>query len=147
VLGVIPLSFLSDKIGLRKVIVYPAMIMLIIGVGLLSVFSGVMVWPLVILVGISIESLAAVLITMVMETSGSGGTYAGTALGLGTTLALSGAFYAPPVGNRLAVINPSLAFIFWSGMALVGLILSFFVRETGWKRHVVILEEKAEGGV
>jgi MFS family permease len=95
-----------------------------------------------ILVGISVESLAAVLITMVMETAGSGGTYAGTALGLGTTLALLGNFFAPPVGNRLAVINPSFAFIFWSGMALVGLIISFFVRETGWKKSVILLEEK-----
>jgi len=147
VLGVIPLSMLSDKIGLRKIIVYPAVTMLMVGVGLLAVSSGGLVWPVVILVGISVESLAAVLITMVMETAGSGGTYAGTALGLGTTLALLGAFYAPPVGNRLAVINPSLAFLFWSGMALLGLVLSFFVRETGWKRHTVILEEKTAEGV
>lgn len=142
VLGVIPLSLLSDKVGLRKVIVYPSIIMIIIGVGLLSVFNGALVWPIMILVGISVESLAAVLITMVMETAGSGGTYAGTALGLGTTLALLGNFFAPPVGNRLAVINPSFAFIFWSGMALVGLVMSFFVRETGWKKSVILLEEK-----
>ena len=142
VLGVIPLSLLSDRIGLRKVIITPAIIMIIIGVGLLSVFSGVLVWPLVILVGIAVESLAAILITMVMETAGSGGTYAGTALGLCTTLGLLGNFFAPPVGNRLAVINPGYAFLFWSGIALVGLIVSFFVRETGWGKTVILLQEK-----
>ena len=95
-----------------------------------------------ILIGISVESLAAVLITMVMETAGKGGTYAGTALGLCTTLGLLGSFFAPPVGNRLAVINPSFAFIFWASMALVGLIIFFFVRETGWKKSVILLEDK-----
>jgi len=147
VLGVIPLSFLSDKIGLRKAIVYPSVIMIIIGVGLLAVFNGGLVWFLMILIGVSVESLAAILITMVMETAGSGGTYAGTALGLGTTLALTGNFIAPPLGNRLAVIDPKFAFIFWSGLALVGLIVSFFVRETGWKKSVILLEEKDTGSV
>jgi MFS family permease len=142
VLGVIPLSLLSDKIGLRKTIVYPSIIMIIIGVGFLAFVNGVLIWPLVILIGISVESLAAVLITMVMETAGRGGTYAGTALGLATTLALTGNFIAPPVGNRLAVINPSFAFIFWASMALVGLVLFFFVRETGWKKSVMLLEDK-----
>lgn len=135
VVGVIPLSLLSDRIGLRKVILYSAILSIIIGVGLLSVFGGVIVWPLVILVGIVQEGFVAVLITMIMETEGVGAAYAGTALGLNTTMSGLGGFLAPPLGNRLAEINPSFAFIFWSALAAAALFAFYFVKETGWKKE------------
>jgi MFS family permease len=134
VVGVIPLSLLSDRIGLRKVFLYASILMTTIGVGLLSVFSGALVWPLVILVGIVQEGLAAGLITMVMETEGVGAAYAGSALGLNTTFSGLGSFFAPPLGNGLAEINPSSAFIFWSALAAAGLFAFYFVKETGWKK-------------
>lgn len=136
VVGVIPLSWLSDRIGLRKAILYLAMLMTIVGVGLLSVFSGVVVWPLVILAGIVQEGLAAILITVTMETKGIGAAYAGTALGLNMTFSGVGGFFSPPIGNRLAEINPSFAFIFWSSLIVVALFIFRFVEETGWRKKV-----------
>jgi MFS family permease len=140
VIGVVPLSLLSDKIGYRKRIVYLAIIMQIIGVGLLSIVHNSFVWVLVIGIGLAIEGLAAGMITIIMETKGIGGTYAGTALGLNNTIALTGAFFSPPLGNMLAEINPSLAWIFWAGLATVGLCLFYFVEETGWKKREIITE-------
>jgi MFS family permease len=137
VVGVIPLAMLSDRIGIRKAIAYPAIMLTIVGVGLLSVFSGVLVWPIVIFTGVAQEGLAAVVITMVMETEGVGTKYAGTALGLSWTLSGLGGFFSPPLGNRLAVINPSFAFIFWSAMAAISLLAIHFAKETGWKKKPV----------
>ena len=135
VVGVVPLSWLSDRIGLRKVIVYPVILITIIGIGLLSVANGAAVWPLVILVGLVREGLAATVITMSMETKGVGAEYAGTALGLMGSIGMWGSFFSPPIGNRLAVINPSFAFIFWSAIAVFGLLAFHFVEETGWRKR------------
>lgn len=137
VAGVIPLSMLSDRIGLRKAIIYPAILMTITGVGLLSVFNGAVVWPLVILVGIVQEGMVAVTITMSIETKGVGAMYAGTALGLIMTLTRLGSFFAPPIGNSFAVMNPSFAFIFWSALAVAALFMFYFVKETGWRKSEI----------
>ena len=135
VVGVVPLSSLSDRIGLRKVVMYPAIMMAVIGIGLLSVFGGAIVWLSVILVGIVREAYFAFLITMIMETEGVGAIYSGTALGLYSTLAGLGSFFAPTLGNGLAIINPSFAFIFWSALAVVALLVFHFAKETGWKKE------------
>ena len=94
-----------------------------------------MVWPLVILVGIVREGLFAILITATMEIEGVGATYAGTALGLRSSLSNLGSFFSPPLGNRLAVINPGFALIFWVALAVVGLFAFHFVEETGWRKR------------
>jgi nitrate/nitrite transporter NarK len=126
---------LSDRIGLRKAVIYPVLFMLIVGVGLLSITRGVLVWPLVIvLIGLANEGFVAVLITMMMETKGVGAAYTGTALGLNGTIGGLSGFFAPPIGNRLAEINASFAFIFWASLAAIGMLLFRFVEETGWRK-------------
>jgi MFS family permease len=137
VVGVVPLSLLSDRIGLRKVIVVPAMLITMISLGLLAVFNGAIVWLLVILIGLVQEGLAASLITMNMETEGVGAIYAGTALGLSTTVVGLGGFFSPPIGNSFAEVNPSFAFIFWTALVVIALLLFQFVKETGWRKRGV----------
>ncbi|OGO19919.1 MAG: hypothetical protein A2144_12795 [Chloroflexi bacterium RBG_16_50_9] len=137
VVSCVPLSILSDRIGSRKVVIYPAIIIGIIGVGLLAVFTGPMVWLSVVLTGAVREGLFAMLMTMVMEEKGIGATYYGTALGVAMSLAFLGNLIGPPIGNRLAVIDPSFAFIFWSGLAAAALISFCFAAETGWKRRAI----------
>jgi len=134
VIGVVPLSFLSDRFVSRKRIVLVAIIVYMVSVGLLSVFGNAVVYLLVILAGLMQEGLWAILITIVMESEGVGRELSGTALGLAMTLASLGGFFAPPLGNRLAQINPSYAFLFWAALALLSIILIIFVKETGWKR-------------
>jgi MFS family permease len=134
VISVIPLSLLSDKLGLRKAIMMPSLLITLTGVGMLAFSSGPVVWLSVVMIGVVQEALAAVYITLMMETEGIGTAYAGTALGLSTTIAGIGNFLAPPLGNRLAEINPSFAFIFWAAMLAVSFIIYFFIRETGWRQ-------------
>ena len=131
---VIPIALLSDRIGSRKAILFAATLMTAIGVGLLSVAGGTLVWASVIIAGIARDGFMAVLMTMIMETDGVGATYAGTALGLAMTLSRLGSFISPPLGNSLAGINPGLPFIFWAALAAIALFGFRFVKETGRKQ-------------
>jgi len=135
VVVVVPLSLLSDRIGLRKAVLYPALASAIIGISLLAAFSGGVVWLAVIMAGIVQEAFFALSITLLMETQGVGAVYSGTALGLCGTLAGLGGFFAPPIGNKLAEINPSFAFIFWLALLVAALLTFSFIRETGWKKR------------
>ena len=131
---VIPIALLSDRIGSRKAILFAATLMTAIGVGLLSVAGGTLVWAAVIIAGIARDDVIAVRMSMIMETDGVGATYAGTALGLAMTLSRLGSFISPPLGNSLAGINPGLPFIFWAALAAMALFGFRFVKETGRKQ-------------
>jgi MFS family permease len=126
---------LSDRIGTRKKVVLASIVVYLVSVGLLSVFGNGIIFLLVILAGFTQEGLWAILITMVMETEGVGRENSGTALGMVMTFASLGGFIAPPVGNRLALISPSYAFLFWAALVVAAIILISFVKETGWKKR------------
>lgn len=130
----IPMVLLSDKLGSRKTILLAAMLITAIGVGLLSVVGGAMVWVSVIIASIARDGFMAVTITMITETEGVGAAYAGTALGLAMTLSRVGGIISPPVGNSLAGIKPGLPFIFWAALAAVALFGFHFLKETGRKQ-------------
>jgi hypothetical protein len=59
--------------------------------------------------------------------------YAGTALGLFYTLSQISAAFSPPVGNSLASISSGTPFFFWTALAVMGVFILSFVKETGWK--------------
>jgi len=129
----IPIALLSDKCGSRKVPIFAALLMTTIGVGVLSVVNGPLVWPSVIIAGIVRDGFMAIFVATVIETKGIGAAYAGTALGLALTLSQLGSIISPLIGNSLATINPRLAFIFWAALAAAGLVCSCFLKETGWR--------------
>lgn len=132
--GAILFSLLSDKLGRRKIILYGAVISVIIGVGLLAIFGGSVAWLSMVLTGLAQETFFALSITVLIESEGVGAAYAGTALGLTGSVSGIGSFFAPPIGNRLAVIDPRFAFIFWLILAAGALFAIRFIKETGWKR-------------
>ena len=131
---VIPLALLSDRLGSRKAILFGGMLTATIGVGLLSVASGPMVWVAVIIAGIFFDGFMAVLFTLVMEIEGIGPTYAGTAIGIVLTTSMLGSIISPPLGNSFASIDPGAPFIFWAALAAIGLLSFFFIKETGRRR-------------
>lgn len=130
-IAAIPIALLSDKLGSRKVVLLAATLITAIGVGLLSVVNGAMVWVSVIIANIARDGFMAVIITMITETKGIGAAYAGTALGLVMTLSRVGGIISPPIGNSLADIDLGLPFIFWAVLAAVALFDFHFVKETG----------------
>jgi cyanate permease len=135
-LGVIPLALLSAKIGLRKAVLFPVLIVAIIGVALLPVMGDAMVWVIMIIVGISRDGFMAVALTISTETKGVGVVYAATAMGLVQTLMNVGGLSSPVLGNSLAdPANPAAPYPFfvWAAFGLLALIAFCFVKETGWR--------------
>ncbi len=116
----IPIAILSDRIGVRRQILLIAGLVMAIGMGLLVVVSGPAVWATVMFAGMVRDGFMGVYMTYVMEQPGVGARWAGTATGLTSTLSMLATVIAPPLGNSLAVISPSLPFVFWSLLALMG---------------------------
>ena len=126
---VIPMALLSDRLGSRKAVLFAATLMTAIGVGLLSVAGGAMVWASMILAGIARVGFMALLITLIIEIEGVGPTYAGSAMGLAMTIGRVSTIISPPIGNSLAGINLGLPFVFWAALATMALFGLYFVKE------------------
>jgi predicted MFS family arabinose efflux permease len=130
-LGAIPISLLSDRIGRRKIFVLPIITAAIIGVGLLSVADGLIIWVLIILVGIGRDGLIALGLTSCIESEGIGALYSGTAMGILQTIGQVGGFISPPIGNSMATIGSGLPFIVWAAFGVFALVCYSLTRETG----------------
>ncbi len=134
-LGAIPLALLSQKLGLRKVILFPVLFITMVGIALLPVVNDAMVWVLMIMVGVARDGFFAICLTMSTETKGIGVLYAGTAMGLAQTIVNVGNVISPPLGNSLAGADPGFPFFLWAAFGLLGLVAFCFVRETGGRRR------------
>jgi MFS family permease len=128
-ISVIPLTMLSDRIGSRRAIMYPALVLMTLCVGLLSVAHGPVVWVLVVLGGMTMDGFLAIAATYVLETRGVGQANMGTAVGLVWTISQPGGIVGPPIGNSFASFSPGAPFIFWAALSLPALITLFFARE------------------
>lgn len=130
-LSTIPMSLLSDRLGLRKAILLPALVVTTISLVLLPVVEGTTIIILMILSGIFMDSFMAIIIAQLLETEGVRSLYSGTALGIVFTISQIGGIISPPLGNSLASISPGLPFIFWSALSATSLVTLAFAEETG----------------
>ena len=121
-LCVIPIALWSAKLGSPKKVMIGAALMVTLGIGLMSVVDGVMVWIAVCLAGMVRDGFMAVFLTSITETEGVGPVYAGTAAGLVMVFSSLGSLLAPPLGNSLAAISAGLPFVFWAGLTLLGIL-------------------------
>ncbi len=119
-LFVVPLALWSDKFGSRKRVLMVATLMIITGIGLLSLVDGIMIWVAVIIAGLVRDGFMAIFMTMIIETEGVGAAYAGTAIGLVMVLLGIGNWLSPPLGNNLATLAPGFPFLFWMTLATLG---------------------------
>ncbi|MGB7539726.1 MAG: MFS transporter [Anaerolineales bacterium] len=125
---ILPLAYLSDRLGSRKTILLGALAVLAAGTVLLAAADGWAVWAAVALSGMMRDGSAALILTMAVETEGVGPRYAGSATGLAMTFFFLGNLISPPIGNKLAEIAPGAPFLFWAGMAQLGIVSLLFVR-------------------
>jgi MFS family permease len=125
---ILPLAYLSDRLGSRKLILVGGLAVMAAGTLLLAAADGWIVWAAVALSGMMRDGSAALILTMAVETEGVGPRYAGTATGLTMTFFFLGNLISPPIGNKLAEIAPGAPFVFWAGVAVLGMISLLFVR-------------------
>jgi MFS family permease len=135
---VIPLSSLSDRIGSRKAILFPSLLVTTVCVGLLPLAQGITIWVLMILAGIFFDGFMAIISVMLLETDGVGVAYSGTALGFVFTISQIAGVVTPPLGNSLGGVNPGLPFVFWAAISAIALITLALSKETGQKRKQLL---------
>lgn len=132
---VIPLTALSDRLGSRKAILFPALLTQTISLALLPLVGGNGIWVLIVLAGIFMDGFMSVMLTTLLETEGVGVTFSGTAMGMVFTMAQIGGVISPPLGNSFAGINPGLPFTVWAVFSLLSMVTLLFVKETGRRRR------------
>lgn len=118
-LGVIPLTMLSDKLSIRREFLIIASLVMGLGIGSLGFTQGIWVVVAVMISGVVFDAFMAIYITAVMEVKGVGLLYSGTALGFAGMIRNLGGTFSPPIGNSLVVYGSNIPFIFWGTMGLI----------------------------
>lgn len=119
---VIPITFLSDRLGTRKNLLLVTLCLTVAGASVLIFSQSWPVWLAVILAGVGRDATMALLFTMGIQMKGVGAAYAGSASGFVSLFSFVGALLASPIGNSLAGTSAGLPFAFWAGMAALALI-------------------------
>jgi cyanate permease len=127
---VLPIAIWSDRLKARKALLSALMVVIVVGGGLLAVAQGPLIWGAIALMGLVRDASMALIMTMVIEVEGVGPTYAGSASGFAILFLSLGSLLAPPLGNSLADIAPSLPFAFWAGLTAAGLVSLWYVKTT-----------------
>jgi MFS family permease len=128
VAGVVPVTILAERYGARRAVLMVTAFVTFAGLLLLAAFTGALVWPIMVAIGLLREVFMALTITMIVQTTGIGPKHAGTALGICFSLSGLARFASPPIGNSLARFGAGYPFIFWAALAGVAALLLFFVR-------------------
>jgi cyanate permease len=126
----IPMALLSDKLGSRKKVLVPALIVSSVTLGLIPLADGMAIWGLLVINGLVRGAMFPLFIAIQVEQKGVGARYAGTAVGLTSSLGMLGAFAAQPLGmNLIGIYGVDAPLYFWAGLSIFTLIGFFFVKE------------------
>ena len=128
-LFVIPLTLLSDKLGVRKKMILPTLVIISIGIGSFTIFTGGLLWIAILMAGFARDGMMAILFTMTLETKGVGENYAATASSFMVVFASLGGLISPPIGNTFAAFTANVPFIFWAALCLLGVFFVLYIRE------------------
>jgi hypothetical protein len=96
---------------------------------LLPILNGAAIWTLIIIGAFLRSSAFAITNVLIFDIKGIGSTYGGTAMGLVSSIGMTGGFLAPPLGNSLAGIGPGIPYFFWAGLTAMSLPLFLFLRK------------------
>ncbi|MEM7533158.1 MAG: MFS transporter [Chloroflexota bacterium] len=118
--GVMPLSLLSDRMKSRRIFMVVSLAVMGIGVLAFSIVDGIFIWVALMGAGFFFDAFMSIHQAAAQEVEGIGYGYVGTALGFIATLREAGGFMSPPIGNALAEYGLSTPFIFWGIMGVIG---------------------------
>ena len=126
----IPMALLSDKIGSRKKVLVPSLIISLASLAMLPLVDGLAIWVLLVINGLMRGAMFPLFIAIQVELEGVGARYAGTAVGLTSSLGMLGAFAAQPLGmNLVGIYGGGAPLYFWAGLSFVTMTGFFFVKE------------------
>ena len=130
--GALLLPALSDRVGLRRIVVGPAIAVAGVCILLAAQLTGPLLWITAVLWGVT-AGAAPLAFVIPLEMKGIGAAMAGSAIGIVVTAGYAGGWLSPIIGMGLAESQPLAGFIFWSGCYLVAACLFALVKETGPK--------------
>jgi NNP family nitrate/nitrite transporter-like MFS transporter len=125
--GMIPMMLLSNRLRADKATLIFSLIVLAISLVLLPFVQDRFVYPLLIVSSFLRSASTPLCSVLIFRIKGVGSTYAGSAMGLTSTLGMVGSFAAPPLGNSLAEISDGAPFIFWAALTTAALPLFLFI--------------------
>ncbi len=132
-IGVVPISHLSDRLGNRRLVMAGGTAMMALGT--LLMFRAGDNYGLVILAmviaGCCFDSFMAMMGASITEVEGLDVAFIGSALGFGGVLQNLGGSIMPPIGNALSAIALNAPFLLWAAAGLFAtvILLSYRVRK------------------
>ena len=132
-IGVVPISHLSDRLGNRRLVMAFGTTMMTIGTALMFIvgdhFWGVML--AMALAGCCFDSFMALKGASITEVDGLEIALVGSALGFGGVLQNLGSTITPPIGNMLSTFGLNAPFLLWacSGLLATFTLLSYRKRK------------------
>ena len=132
-IGVVPISHLSDRLGNRRIVMAFGTSMMTIGTFLMFLvgdhFWGVML--AMALAGFTFDSFMALKGASMTEIDGLEIAFVGSALGFGGVLQNLGSTITPPLGNALTTLDLNTPFLLWaaSGLFATVMLLSYRKRK------------------
>ncbi len=132
-IGVVPISHLSDRLGNRRLVMAFGTTMMTIGCALMY-FAGDSFWSVMLSMaigGFCFDSFMALKGASITEIDGLEIALMGSALGFGGMLQNFGSSILPPLGNTLSVIGLNAPFLLWaaSGLFATVVLLSYRKRK------------------
>lgn len=118
---VLPIAIGTVQLGARRAVLLTLGCTMALGIATLSVANGGFVFAALALAGMTRDGFMAVFLTTIIDVEGVGTQYIGTANGVVMACSMIGNLISPPIGNSLSKIAPGVPFLFWAGLALVGL--------------------------
>jgi MFS family permease len=137
-IGVVPLSYLSDKIRDRRKVMIFAAAMMTVGTTIIFFANDRMFWVFtaMIIAGFAFDAFMAIQSLSLSRLDGIPMALAGTSLGFGIMIRNIGTSISPPLGNSLTEIGLNLPFLLWAGFGFMSLILLLFYYKEQGKQKV-----------
>lgn len=119
-ISVVPISYLSDRLGNRRLVMAFGTAMMTLGTALMY-FAGDSFWPVMLamaIAGFCFDSFMALKGAAITEVEGLELALMGSALGFGGVLQSLGMTVTPPLGNSLSQIALNAPFLLWAASGL-----------------------------
>ena len=130
IVGSFVLPTVSDRIGLRKRVYIPGMLLNAVLLFAAVSTTGASLAAVMVAWGLA-AGVVAILFVVPLELAGVGPAYAGSALGLALTAGFGGGFVSPIVGSSLASVTPLAGIGFWAACYAGSALLFLLLPETG----------------
>ncbi len=132
-IGVVPISHLSDRLGERRLVMIFGTAMMTLGT-LLMYFAGGNYWAVILAMaigGLCFDSFMALMGASITEMPGLEIALVGSALGFNGMLQNLGGSMLPPLGNTLSVISLNAPFLLWAAAGLFATLVLLSYRGRG----------------